>query len=283
MGVDAMDHAMARNLFAGSAFGALLRRWRTARRISQLELSLNSNVSQRHISFLESGRGKPSRDMVLHLCACLNIPLRERNELLHAAGFVQAFHCSHLQDDSMAPVLDALKLILNHHEPFPALIVDKDWNLLMANRGLSNLLSLAGEPALLWQKTCGEGPRNVIRLCFHAEGLRPLIANWEVVAPAILGRLHKEQVASPSAGLAALVGELQQDLSIPSRWHQLEPGQSLAPVLPIELSAQGAQLSLFSMISTFGTPQDVTTDELRVETFFPADAASDALLRSITG
>lgn len=277
MTIDAMDQAT----LVGTAFGGLLRRWRNARRLSQLELSLSSEVSQRHLSFLESGRGNPSREMVLHLCDCLDIPLRDRNALLQAAGFAQAFHCSQLDADGMVPVLDALKLILEHHDPFPALVVDRDWNLLMANRGWANLLSLAGEPAALWQRTCGDGARNVVRLCFHADGLRPLIANWEAVAPAILERLHKELAASPSAGLAAIIRELQHDHSIPSRWHQLEPGQPLAPVLPIELSAGGAELRLFSMISTFGTPQDITTDELRVETFFPADAGSEGLLRNI--
>ena len=262
-------------------FGALLRSWRSARRLSQLELSLISNVSQRHLSFLESGRGRPSRQMIFQLAGALDIPLREQNDLLQAAGFATAFRCSPLDTRAMEPVRQALEMVLAHHDPYPAIVVDRDWNLLMANQGMNTLLALAGEQESLWQRTCGDGPRNIMRLCLHPQGLRPLIGNWEVAAPPIMARLLREQTTAPSEGISSLLSMLREDDSIPLRWHQPEPSQQLAPVLALELVVGDHRLNLFSMISTFGTPQDVTTDELRVETSFPADTASASLLREL--
>lgn len=262
-------------------FGMLLKRWRNARRLSQLDLALESGISQRHVSFLESGRARPSRSMVLQLAEALHVPLRESNLLLQAAGFAAAYRERDLDAAVMAPVRDALELILAHHEPYPALVVDRDWNLQLANAAVARLLAVLGDVEAAWARTCGDGPRNVVRLIFHPEGLRPFIANWEQSAPQLLQRLQREMLTAPSEGLGRLIEELRADPTVPRRWHVQDPELVLAPVLPVELLASGARLKLFSMLSTFGTPQDVTTDELRVETFFPADDATAAALRGL--
>ncbi len=250
---------------------------------SQLELALDTAVSQRHLSFLESGRARPSRHMVLHLAEALDVPLRERNALLRAAGYSDLFRQRDLDSADMAPVRQALELMLSHHEPNPALVVDRDWNVLMTNTALERLIGLVGDLEQFWQQTCGDGPRNIMRLTFHSAGLRPLLANWADVAPVLLLRLQREAAATGSPLLNSLLEELHADPDIPRHWREPDLDQPLPPVIPLVVSVHGASIRLFSMISTFGTPQDITTDEVRLETFFPADPDTATLLQALAG
>ena len=263
------------------SFGALLRHWRTSRKLSQLELALQSTVSQRHLSFLESGRARPSQQMVLQLAEVLEVPLRERNTLLTAAGFAPFYRQRGLSEQDMAAVHDALTRTLAHHEPYPAVVVDRDYDVLLANRAFTAMLGLFGEPAQVWAACCPDGPPNLLRLTFHPAGARPFIRNFDEVGPFMIQRVYRELAAMKSSKALALIETLRSDPSIPSQWMSATASATPAPVLPLVLGRDGVELRLFSMISTFGTPHDITTDEIRVETFFPEDSASEALLRQL--
>lgn len=265
-----------------SAFGGLLREWRSLRKLSQLELSLQAGISQRHLSFLESGRSRPSREMVLGLTETLDVPLRERNALLASAGFAPIYRESSLQGSEMEPVRRALELTLTHHEPYPAVVVDRDWNLVMQNTASMRFFGLLGDPATIWTRTCPDGKPNVMRLTFHPQGLRPYIVNWEQLGPAMLNRLRREAtMLSGAHGLTALLEELLSYPGIPDQWKIPDWEHPLTPILPMELEKDGMRVSLFTMIAMFGTPQDITVDELRLETFFPGDKASEQLLQQL--
>lgn len=267
----------------GSSFGPMLRTWRVTRKLSQLELSLQAGISQRHLSFLESGRARPSREMVLGLTESLDVPLRERNALLTAAGYAALYRERSLDGPDMEQVRRALELTLKHHEPYPAVVLDREWNLLMQNNASLALFGMLDNPDKLWARVCGNGPRNLMRLSFHPEGMRPFIRNWDLVGASLLNRLRREAAATPGAGLDQLIAELVAYPGIPAHWQSPDWQQPLSPLLPLELERGGIRISLFSMIALFGTPQDVTVDELRVETFFPADEATEALIRQVAG
>jgi transcriptional regulator with XRE-family HTH domain len=263
-----------------AGFGGTLRRWRRERRLSQLDLSLAADVSQRHVSFMESGRARPSRAMVLQLAEALDLPLRECNRLLVAAGFAPAYASRELSDPDMAPVRQALELMLSHHEPNPALVLDRNWNLLTANRAMERSFGMLDDPQTLWRRVCGDGPRNLLKLTFHPQGARPFIRNWAEVAGLLLWRGRREAEATANDTLHAVVDEILGYEGIPKRWRMpSHPDAPPPPILPLEYVIGGQSLKLFSMLSSFGTPQDVTADEIRVESFFPADDASAALLR----
>jgi transcriptional regulator with XRE-family HTH domain len=262
-------------------FARLLKSWREARKCSQLDLALASRISQRHVSFMESGRARPSRDMVLQLSEALEVPLRERNTLLTAAGFAAMYRETDLKSPAMAPVREALQLMLDNHEPNPVSVVDRVWNVLMINRAMLRVFSLAGDPTQLWQRVCGKGPHNVLKMTFHPDGFRPYIVNFDEAAPVLLSRTRREAVASGSAPLQQLLDEILAYPGIPEAWRAPSLDAPPPPVLPLELARGELRLKLFSMITTFGTPQDITTDELRVESFFPADAATAELLRKL--
>mgnify|MGYP001822509786 FL=1 len=251
-------------------FKTVCRHWRQFRRLSQLDLALAANVSQRHVSWLETGRSRPSREMVLRLSEAMEIPLRARNTLLQAAGFAAAYQESGLDEDSMAPVLDALERVLEHHEPLPAIVVDRCWNVRRQNRASERLLGAIGDLTPLLQASGDE--LNLALLTLHPDGLRRMISNWEQAARAFVRRLESEARAAGDPAVRErlrsfieLAGPLDDDAP---------PTEGLVPVLPLTLNLDGLALSLFSVISTFGTPQDITTDELRIETFFPADEAT---------
>ena len=262
-------------------FARLLKSWRELRKQSQLDLALTSRISQRHLSFLESGRARPSRDMVLQLSEALEVPLRERNTLLTAAGFAAMYRETDLQSAAMAPVREALQLMLDHHEPNPVSVVDREWNVLMINRAMLRVFSLAGDPTQLWERVCGKGPHNVLKMTFHPDGFRPFIANFDEAAPVLLNRTRREAAACGSDALMKLIDEILAYPGIPDAWKAPDWQAPPPPVLPLHLVRGDLRLKLFSMISTFGTPQDITTDELRVESFFPADAASAELLKKL--
>jgi transcriptional regulator with XRE-family HTH domain len=262
-------------------FGDLLRDVRRARKLSQLELSCNAEVSQRHLSFLESGRAQPSREMVLQLALALDLPLRERNRLLMSAGFAGVYPQRRLEAADMAPVRQALEMLLAHHAPYPAIAVDRAWNLFMANASVPKLFGILGDLDAVWRKVCGDGPRNVLKLTLHPDGFAPYIVNLNEIAPPLLARTARE--ALEHREVQEVLDEVLRYPSIPARWRSIDLHQhaSPLPILPTHLSIRGVNLKLFSMLSTFGTPQDVTADELRVESFFPADKDSETLLRAI--
>ena len=262
-------------------FPRLLREWRQKRRWSQLDLALTSGVSQRHISFLESARANPSRAMILQLSEALEVPLRERNLWLTAAGYAPLYAARTLDDPQMAQVMGAVRMMLAAHEPFPALALDRAWNVLMANRPFEVLLSLLG--ADIWARVASPGAggteRNLMRLFFHPQGIRPLITNWSAVGPLLWQRATREAHALGGNDMQAVLEELAPFQEAEILWSAME--STILPVVPFKLAAAGQALSLFAVIATFGTAQDVTTDKLRIETLFPADAETEALFRAI--
>lgn len=265
-----------------TGFGDALRRWRRERRLSQLDLALAADVSQRHLSFLESGRARPSRAMTLQLAEALDLPLRERNRLLVAAGFAPVYATRDLDDADMAPVRHALDLMLSHLEPNPVLVLDRNWNMLRHNRAMDRAFAALGDPEALWARVCGDGPRNLLKFTFHPAGARPFIRNWEEVAGLLLWRGRREAEADANDTLHSVIDEILDYEGIPRRWRlPTHPDGPPPPILPLEYELGGQVLSLFSMLSGFGTAQDVTAEEIRIETFFPADDASAALLRAL--
>lgn len=258
------------------AFSPHLKAWRHRERLSQLELSLHAGVSQRHLSHLESGRSQPSRSMVLLLGQALRVPLREQNEALLAAGYAPAFRASELDRPDMAPILEAVEHMLTHHAPYPAVAIDREWNVCRANAPFRHLMALLQAPG---SDLADPGAVNLMRLFFQRGGIRPWVANWNEVAPLLWQRACREAQADGTGRVQAILDPLKADLGA-EPWVQ-PPRADLIPVLPLVLSGKGLTLSLFSVIATFGTAQDVTTDELRIECFFPADQATRILLEEL--
>lgn len=259
-------------------FNSECRKWREFRKISQLELALSANVSQRHLSYLETGRSQPSRDMVMRLSAALDVPLRERNVLLQSAGFSAIYNESSLDDPVMASVLDALNNVLTHHDPYPALVVDRFWCVKMKNTAADLMLDLFSSQSEMAELTKKSGEINLALLTLHPNALRKYIINWSQAGPQFLKRLQSEASASGDPAVRERFAEYIQ-MALPlekTEWHD----DNLLPVLPLELNIKGLKLSLFSVISTFGTPQDVTTDELRIETFYPNDSDTEAFFKN---
>ena len=257
-------------------FPRLLKSWRQRRRLSQLDLALNAGVSQRHVSFLESGRANPSRGMILQLSETLEVPLRERNDWLTAAGFAPLFKATHLDDPQMNQVMAAVSMTLSNHSPFPAVAIDRAWTIVMSNAPFDGVSAMLGQD--LWAKVGGTRP-NLMRLFFHPDGIRPFVTNWADVAPLLWRRAQREAAAIGGDDMGVLLAELEryQDPAVLSA----DPGVPLAPVLPLSLCKDGVTMSLFTVIATFGTAQDITTDELRIESFFPADVATEQLFRRL--
>lgn len=261
-----------------AAFGAQLRAWRFARHLSQEELAARAEVSARHLSFVENGRSQPSRELVMALAAALDVPLRERNTLLAAAGFAPAFRASALDSVELAHLRRAIDHVLDQQEPYGAVVVDGGWDLVRLNRGAAALFArfpvttAAGAAAA----------RNLVLAVVHPEALRPYIVNWTDVAGLLVARLQREVAARPGAdGLARLLARVLAQPGVPAEWRAFTPGRSTAPFVPLHLRAPGLELRLFTMMTSIGTPLDVTAEELHIETYFPADDASDAALRTL--
>jgi transcriptional regulator with XRE-family HTH domain len=261
-------------------FARLLREWRQKRRWSQLDLALTSGVSQRHISFLESARANPSRAMILQLSEALDVPLRERNLWLTAAGFAPLYRTRTLDDPQMAQVMGAVRMMLAAHEPYPALALDRAWNVLIANRPFEALTALLGPD--IWERVDSPesgGERNMMRLFFHPRGIRSLVTNWAAVGPLLWQRATREAHELAGADMLAVLDELAPFQEPEILWSAMD--SALLPVVPFKLAVGDRRIALFAVIATFGTAQDVTTDELRIETLFPADAESEALFRQL--
>jgi len=252
--------------------GPLLREWRRRRHLSQLDLALEANVSARHLSFIETGRSRPSAGMLLHLSDRLDVPLRDRNALLLAAGHAPVFAQRALDAPELGPVRDALDRVLAGHAPNPALVVDRHWGLVAANPS-AELLTAGAAPHLL------EPPVNVLRLSLHPEGVAPRIANLPEWRAHLLDRLGREAVASGDPALAALREELA---GYPSPGPAVSPDlESGAIAVPLRIRHGDDELAFISTVTTFGTAVDVTVSELSIESFFPADATTAALVREL--
>jgi transcriptional regulator with XRE-family HTH domain len=250
--------------------GALLRDWRQRRRLSQLDLASEAGVSSRHLSFLETGRVRPSREMVLHLADELDVPLRERNELLLAAGFAPAYERRGLDDPDMSAVRKALDLVLAAYEPFPAVVIDRSWNLVAGNRSVA-LLTEGVAPQLL------APPANVLRLSLHPDGLAPRIRNLPEWRRHVLHRLAREAHLTGDPQLAALHRELA---ALPGGTDRTPPN---GIAVPLRVRAGNQVLSFLSTVTTFGTAVDLTAAELSIEAFLPADAATADAVRRLAG
>jgi transcriptional regulator with XRE-family HTH domain len=263
------------------AFGNLLREWRRIRKVSQLDLAVETGVSQRYLSFVESGRAQPSRAMILKLSAGLDLPLRVRNALLQAAGYAVAYLQRPAAAADMKSVQEAIARMLDHHEPYPAIVTDGEWNVVMRNTAAARLLAACVGAERLAQ-LAPAGVLNFMRLMFAPNGLRPSIRNWDQAGSLLLNRLHAEALANPESASARL-------------WREFQPGanpdaliacidEHAAPVLPLELAVSGTHLRLFTMFTTISASQDIGLRDLRIDLSFPADEATrEYLTRAAEG
>jgi transcriptional regulator with XRE-family HTH domain len=262
-----MDTTLAASGKEPTTVGPLIQHWRRIRKKSQLTLALQAGVSAKHLGFLELGRAKPSREMVLLLAGVLDVPLRERNALLLAAGYAPLYKETGLEAPEMQHARRAIGLILQHQEPYPAVVMDRYWNMLTSNsaaeRFFGQLITLPG----------GGPPANIIRLMFDPAGLRPFVANWESVAEALIQRVHREALGGVSdARTADLLKEVLAYPGVPVRWRSpdlLAPFPR--PYLAVQFRKGSLARDFFSTVTTLGTPLDVTLQEIRIECFFPAD------------
>ena len=260
-----------------SAFGRLLREWRARRRVSQLDLALEAGVSARHVSFIETGRSRPSREMVLMLARVLDVPLRDRNDLLNAAGYAAMYRATELDAPALEQARRALDFMLRQQEPYPGIVVDRNWTILKANWGAVRLVEEFTDPS-----AAAEWGGNAMRLMFHPRGFRPHIANWDAMAAALIQWLHRDVVSGLGGDeTRRLLEELLSYPGVPARWRTLDLDASTAPFLPIEFRKGDLELKFFSTLTSLGTPHDITLQELRVEAFFPADEATEDAARRL--
>jgi transcriptional regulator with XRE-family HTH domain len=251
--------------------GDLLRQWRQRRRLSQLDLAIAADVSSRHLSFVETGRSRPTSEMILRLAEHLDVPLRDRNALLLAGGYAPAYPERGLAEPELRAVQQALQKVLDGHEPYPAAVVNRWWELVAANDGIT-LFTRNVKPELL------QPPVNVLRLSLHPDGMAPHIANLPEWRGHLLARLHHQAEAAGDTRLAELHEELT---AYPGGQAEPPPGRALSipgVVVPLRYRADGRELSFLSITAVVGTPLDVTVSELAIESFYPADAATAAAL-----
>jgi transcriptional regulator with XRE-family HTH domain len=260
-----------------SPVGALIKQWRERRRMSQLSLALEAEISTRHLSFLETGRAQPSREMLLLLARTLEVPLRGRNELLIAAGYAPIYHETALDAPELAQARRALDFMLRQQEPNPAMVLDRHWNILRTNDAMGRVMGIFLDPVAV--ETLG--PANAMRLSYHPRALRPYIVNWEATAAAFIQWLHRDFLRTGDAETRRLLEELLSYPDVPRRWQTLDLDASTAPFLAIELAKGDARFSFFTLLASLGTPYDITLHELRIECFFPADAATEQALAAL--
>ncbi|NIE62830.1 helix-turn-helix transcriptional regulator [Burkholderia sp. Ax-1719] len=254
-------------------FGKLLRYWRDVRGVSQLDLSLEAGVSQRQISFIESGRSVPGRDTILTLAQTLDVPLRERNALLHAAGYAPMYSEAPWDAKEMQGVIRALERIMRQHEPFPAIAMDRHWNVLMTNAAAPRFF---GHFIDMNART---GPRNMLHLMFDPQAMRPFVHDWENVARSLLQRVHREAVGHVIDGnTQTLLDALLAYPDVPADWrtHHAPVSTAALPVIPLAFECDGKVRRYFSMVTSVGTPLSVAAQELRLESMFPADEETEA-------
>lgn len=249
--------------------GPQLRAWRGTRGKSQLDLSLDTGISQRQISFIESGRSTPGRQNVLRLAEALDVPFRERNSLLLAAGYAPIYPEASFDDREMLGVTSALKRMLRQHEPFPAVVMDRYWNVVMTNdatpRFFDHFIDMAARPA----------PRNLLHLMFDPSGMRPFIPDWDLTAKSLLGRVLRESVGRViDVRTKELIDSLLAYPDVDGEW-KISATAENTPIIPLSFVKDGQLLKFFSLVTTVGTAQMITTQELRVECMFPLDEATE--------
>jgi len=261
---------------AGSSqIGPMMRHWRTARRLSQLQLALAAGISSKHRSFIETGRSQPSRDTVLRLAKTLDLPLRDRNTLLEAAGYSRLYRETPLSAPDMAQVRRVMEFMLKQLEPHPTVAIDRHWNILAGNRAHYGML------ALLAEEVPDHVARNLMRLAFHPAGLRASIVNWDLVGRVLVDRIHRELSAGLDDETRQLVDELLSYPDVPASWGSPDFNTHPTILLPLHLRKGELDIKLCTTITTIGTAQDITLQELRIESFFPADEASGHVLRAM--
>jgi transcriptional regulator with XRE-family HTH domain len=247
---------------SASPVGRLLQHWRQVRGKSQFTLALDARVSARHLSFVESGRSHASRELVLRLADALEVPFRERNDLLTAAGYAQVFRETGLTAPELAHARKAIELILQHQEPFPAVVMDRHWNMITANEAATRFFGLMLEGA------SPPSPPNVIRLMFHPQGLRR--------------RVYREAVGGvPDDATNQLLAEIRAYPGVPASWPEVDTSTIMLPLLPVQFRKGDLALDFFSTVTTLGTPRDITLQEIRIECFFPADETTARAARSL--
>jgi transcriptional regulator with XRE-family HTH domain len=272
-----VDSGQAVKSGALSAFGLALREWRTRRGLSQLALSSNAGVSSRHLSFVETGRAQPSREMVLLLARTLDVPLRDRNDLLSAAGYAPVYRATKLEAPALAQARRALDFVLRQQEPYPAIVIDRHWNILQANGGTARLVELFLEPS-----AAADLGLNAMRLMLHPRGFRSHIVNWEAMAAALVQWLHRDILSGVGdSETRRLLHELLEYPGVPRHWGRLDLDASTDPFLQIEFRRGDVELRYFSMLTSLGTPHDITLQEIRIESFYPADSATEEAARRL--
>jgi transcriptional regulator with XRE-family HTH domain len=261
-------------------FARLLQHWRRQRGHSQLSLATEAGISTRHLSFLETGRSAPSREMVLRLSATLDVPLRERNALLAAAGFASAYRETKLDAPELSMLRRVLDFLLAQHEPFPAILLDRAWNLCGTNAAAPKLFACFAGTGAPWRTQ----PLNLLRLTLHPEALQPHIVNFDEVATDLLTGLHRRVAGEgEDPALAALLAELTALPGIPESGVVPDLSRAPSPALPLHLKRDGLELRFYTMVTLIASPQDVTLDGLRIESFMPADAETEATVRALVG
>lgn len=259
-----------------TAFGNLIRQWRNKRHLSQLTLAADTGTTSRHVSFLETGRSRPSEDMILRLSTTLKIPFRERNILFRAAGFQNKYKETGLDHEDMHLIKSTIQRMLKYHEPYPATVIDRHWNIIDMNKTFRIMLeSLTENISNL------NGPSNILELLFHAKGARHKIVNWEVVARQLIQRIHRESFEDSDA--EEQINRLRAISDLPDNWWHVDIEKATQPILSIQIETPTGQVAkFFSLISSFGTPIDVTAQEMRIELCYPADDATSEIFKQMS-
>ncbi|MFN0119757.1 MAG: helix-turn-helix domain-containing protein [Blastocatellia bacterium] len=270
----------------GNSFGQMLRRWRETRRVSQLDLALDADVSSRHISFIETGRAHPSREMVLLLSGVLDVPLRERNALLHAAGFAPVYRETDLDAPQMDQARQALTLILRQQEPFAAIAFDRRWDVLMANAPflrMSAMIMGPGYQAIAPLSVIPPPRPNALRMLFDPAGWRPYILNWDTVARAVLDRAHREYMQDQDPAMREIIDAVLAYPGVPERWRQPDLAAAQDILIPVVMKFGEHTLRLFTTITSLGSAQDITLREMRIESFHAMDEETRGLIYALAG
>ncbi|HKA87285.1 MAG TPA: helix-turn-helix transcriptional regulator [Haliangiales bacterium] len=262
-----------------SLVGSILREWRGVRRMSQLHLAMEAEVSPRHLSFVETGRAVPSREMVLMLARALDVPFRDRNAMLTAAGYAPVYRETSLDAPQMAEMRRALELLLRQNEPFGAVALDRSWDIVMCNAGYARFVEILGHGKVEPYRVLPSPRANLMRLLFGA--LRPAIANWDDVARSLLERARREASADRDPARRRVLEECLR--AAPAEWRTPWPEAPSSLVLTVDIRVGDVAVRLFTTIATLGTAQDITLQELHIESFHPADAATEQLLRALAG
>jgi len=258
------------------SIGHILKGWRAKRSLSQLALSLEAGISARHISFVETGRSRPSRELVVQLSDALAIPYRERNMLFLAAGFAPIYTETNFDADDLKSHRRLIEMILKRYEPFGAVAIDRGWNILLSNSGFQTTLDLLGLPER-HPEICG----NILKLLFSPDGLRPHIVNWHEVGHNLFQRAQREAIEGGRA-TKQLLADIIKTCDIPSPWHLIDMSKPLELMVPLHMRISGMDLRFFTTITTLGTPQDITLQELRIEAFLPADEETETLIEKLS-